>query len=294
MTAPPDPLVLARIQKVAETTDGPSLVQAYMDLLTFGPSAFATLLAVVRGDVTLTGTSTHSSDAREAVLGALAWLGHRYPDEMFAALGDPQFVSPPVACTVEPIDDPRTTEILLAAVDHEDDVATAILLPALVRRRDERVIPLLERALFSTSRALRVRGAEGLYVMGRAKSADAMRPALDAERDEEVRAILTDGLARIDEGDGNRDLSWFWVVVRPRLVEYGVAAFDEDDALAVLGLVRYPGRDIPAVRSVTDLEAPGAPAVASQHPIGRPARRGMWAPHDTTVWRAIVSPRGPR
>lgn len=285
MTAPPDPLVLARIQKVAETTDGPSLVQAYMDLLTFGPAAFPTLLAVVHGDITLTATSTHSTDAREAVLGALAWLGHRYPDELFAALGDPQFVTPSVACTIEPVDDPRTAEILLAAVDHEDDAATTILLPALVRRRDDRVVPLLERSLFSTNRALRVRAAEGLYVMGHAKSADAMRPALAAEPDEEVRAILTDALARVGDPADHRDLCWFWAVVRPRLVEYGVAAFDEDDARTVLGLVRYPGREIPAVRSITDVDAPGAPPVAAKHPIGLPAWRGLWAPHDATVWR---------
>ena len=154
MTATPDPLVLARLQKIGETTDGPSLVQAYMDLLTFGPSAFDTVLAFAHGEIDLSLPPDDPAEARRAVLGVLAWLGHRYPDELFAALGDPLFVTPSVACTIEPVDDPRTAPILLAAVDHDDDTATAILLPGLVRRRDERVLPLLERALYSTRRVL--------------------------------------------------------------------------------------------------------------------------------------------
>jgi hypothetical protein len=293
MAAPPDPLVLARIQKIAETTDAPSLVQAYIDLLTFGPSAFATLLAVIHGNVALTATATHSVDATEAILGALPWLGHRYPDELFAALGEPRGVDWTVAFSIESIDDPRTTEILLDVVTRQESRGTSILLPALVRRRDERVLPLLERCLFSTNRAVRLRAAEGLYVMHRGSSSAAIRPALDAEPDAEVRAILTDALARIDDQGDDRDLRWFWVVVRPRLAEYGVAALDADDALTVLGLVRYPDRELPSVRSVTDLDAPTTTPLGSKHAVGLPAHRGMWSPHDTTVWRAIASPREP-
>jgi hypothetical protein len=285
MTPPPDPLVIARLQKIGETTDGPSLVQAYMDLLTFGPAAFTAVLAFARGEIDLSLPPDDPAEARRAVLGVLAWLGHRYPDELFAALGDPQFVTPSVACTIEPVDDPRTAPILLAAVDHGDDAATTFLVPGLVRRRDERVVPLLERALFSTNRALRVRAAEGLYVMHRGSSAAAVRPARDAEPDDEVRAILADALARIDDPMDDRDLRWFWVVVRPRLGEYGVAAFDEADALTVLGLVRYPGREAPPARSITDLGAELAPNAAWKHPVGLPAFRGVWAPTDTTVWQ---------
>jgi hypothetical protein len=219
------------------------------------------------------------------VLGVLTWLGHRYPDELFAALGDPLFVTPAVACTIEPVDDPRTASILLAAVEHDDDAATTILLPGLVRRRDERVLPFLERALYSTSRALRVRAAEGLFVMGRSSSRPAMVVAAEAEPDPEVRAILTDALARIDDPADDRELRWFWVVVRPRLAEYGVAAFDADDALAVLGQVRYPGRELPTIRSVTDMGLEPVPNAAWKHPVGLPAIRGMWAPSDITVWQ---------
>ena len=68
-----------------------------------------------------------------------------------------------------------------------------------------------------------------------------------------MRAILTDALARAVDPSDDRDLSWFWVVVRPRLGEYGVAAFDADDALTVLACVRYPGREAPTARSITDL-----------------------------------------
>jgi hypothetical protein len=288
MTASPDPLVVARLQKIGETTDGPSLVQAYLDLLTFGPNAFTTVLAFAHGEIELSLPPDDPAEARRAVLGVLAWLGHRYPDELFDALGDPRDVTPSVACTIEPIDDPRTAPILLAAVGHDDDAATAILLPALVRRRDERVVPLLERALFSTNRALRVRAAEGLYVMGRPASANAMRPALAAEPDGEVRAILTDALARAVDPSDDRDLSWFWVVVRPRLGEYGVAALDADDALTVLACVRYAGREAPTARSITDLVAEPAPNAARKHPIGLPAFRGMWAPADITVWRQLT------
>ena len=124
MTASPDPLVVARLQKIGETTDGPSLVQAYMDLLTFGPTAFTTVLAFAHGEIELSLPPDDPAEARRAVLGVLAWLGHRYPDELFDALGDPQVVTPSVACTIEPIDDPRTAPILLAAVDHDDDAAT--------------------------------------------------------------------------------------------------------------------------------------------------------------------------
>ena len=285
MTAPPDPLVVARLQKIGETTDGPSLVQAYMDLLTFGPDAFTTVLAFAHGEIDLSLPPDDPAEARRAVLGVLAWLGHRYPDELFDALGDPRFVTPAVACTIEPIDDPRTAAILLAAVDHDDDVATTILLPGLVRRREERVVPLLERALFSTNRALRVRAAEGLYVMGRPESVNAMRPALAAEPDDEVHAILTDALARAEDPTDHRDLTWFWVVVRPRLGEYGVAAFDADDALRVLAQVRYPGREAPTPRSITDMLSEPVPNAAWKHPVGLPASRGMWAPTETTVWR---------
>jgi len=282
----PDPLVLARIQMIAETTDGPSLVQAYMDLLTFGPPAFATLLAVIEGDVVLTSTSTHSTDAREAVLGALAWLGHRYPDEMFAALGEPGDVHWTIACSIERIDDPRTTEILLDVAGRDSEKSTEILLPALVRRRDDRVLPLLERALFSTNRRLRVRAAEGFYAMGDSRSREALRAALGHEDDGEVRAILADAVARVDDPTDRRELRWFWVIVRPRFSEMGVAAFDEDDVHAVLGLVRYAGREVPPVRSITALDTPGASPVGSKPPVGLPAWRGMWAPRDITVWRA--------
>jgi hypothetical protein len=284
MAAAPNPLVLARIQKIAETTDGPSLVQAYMDLLTFGPAAFDTLLAVIKGQVLLTATAKHSVDASEAVLGALPWLGHRYPDELFVALRESGSIDWSVACSIEAVDDPRTTEILLGVVTREARLGTSILLPALVRRRDERVLPLLERYLFSTDRALRLRAAEGLYVMHRGSSAAAIRPALDTESDPEVRAILTDALTRIDGPADDRELSWFWVVVRPRLAEYGVAAFDADDALVVLGKVRYPDRELPSIRSVTDMLTEPMPNAAWKHPVGRPAVRGMWAPHEVTVW----------
>ena len=112
MTAPPDPLVVARLQKIGETTDGPSLVQAYMDLLTFGPDAFTTVLAFAHGEIDLALPPDDPTEARRAVLGVLAWLGRRYPDELFEALGDPRFVTPSVACTIESIDDPRTAPIL--------------------------------------------------------------------------------------------------------------------------------------------------------------------------------------
>ena len=102
--------------------------------------------------------------------------------------------------------------------------------------------------------------------MGRATSLPAMRVALDAEPDPEVRAILTDALARIGGPGDGRELSWFWVIVRPRLAEYGVAAFDADDALVVLGQVRYPDRELPSIRSVTDMLAEPAPSAAWKHP----------------------------
>ena len=169
------------------------------------------------------------------MLGVLAWLGHRYPDELFDALGDPRFVTPSVACTIEPIDDPRTAPILLAAVDHDDDAATTILLPGLVRRRDERVVPLLERALFSTNRALRVRAAEGPLRDGTADLAPTRcaPPSTPSPTTRCARSSPTRWPAQTTRPT-TRDLSWFWVVVRPRLGEYGVAAFDADDALIVL------------------------------------------------------------
>ena len=287
MTATPDPLVLARLQKIAETTDGPSLVQAYMDLLTFGPTAFDTVLAFAHGEIDLSLPPDDPAEARRAVLGVLAWLGHRYPDELFAALGDPRFVTPAVACTIEPIDDPRTAPILLAAVDHDDDTATAILLPGLgAAPRRARAATAGARVVQHPPRAPRARGGGPVRDGTGRASPPAMRPALDAEPDAEVRCDPHRRVARTEDPGDTRDLRWFWVVVRPRLAEYGVAAFDADDALAVLAEVRYRGREAPSIRSVTDMVAEPVTERRVEAARRAPCLPGMWAPTDTSVWQS--------
>jgi hypothetical protein len=278
-----DPLVLARLDVIADAADGPSLVQAYMDLITFGPDAFPTLLAVAHGEVALPPVAGRPPDSHDAVVGAIAWLGRRYPDEMFAALGDPAAVDPRVAFAIEPIDDARTTEILLTVVLREE--LAAQILPALVRRREPRVVAVLERYLFSTNRGLRARAAEGLYAMHprQPEVVAAASTALDAEDDPEIAAVLRDALHRIDDPADTRELHWFWTTVARKGV--GVAAFDLDDVARVVAALGQPAAAEAATRRAVDLHEPGHEGVGRTPPVGLPCIRGRWAPTEATVWR---------
>lgn len=279
-----DPLVLARLDLIAEAADGPSLVQAYMDLITFGPEAFPTLLAVAHGQVALPPVAGRPPDAHDAVVGAIAWLGRRYPDEMFAALGDPATVDPRVAFTIEPIDDPRTTEILLTVVTREE--LAAQIVPALVRRREPRVVPVLERYLFSINRGLRARAAEGLFALrpGEPDVVTAASTALDAEDDPEIAAILTDALARMRDPADTRELHWYWTTIARKGA--GIAAFDRDDVGVVVARLGQPAAADSAMQRAVDLTEPGHEGTGRTPPVGLPCFRGRWAPTETTVWRA--------
>jgi hypothetical protein len=269
-----------RIERLAQAGFGPAADAALTDVLASGPAATSLLLGYLTEDV---GLRFRDRDEVEAALAALPALANADPDAFFAQVGPPDEVPELLGFYLAQVDDPRAADLILELARLEDDW-TLIGADALVARRDRRLVPLLVERLAADDPDDRLEAVIALEAFGEESDLASLRDREPHETDRDVRAQIARALAaREDHPSGA--LRYFWIVLNATTpfgepVEFGISAYDEADALAVLREMAFGSAQMPPVRElVADVER----VDPDRAPRGRPTLRGMWMPHEAAV-----------